>query len=249
MGVRISICFVRAQIYRTTAWDVLLAEESTGGIGMRDRAGIQGLWDRLHRTHCFHRSSTSEFDMILPDSVDGPKFYQADSFQGDIFPLAPSAEPALSASDFFGGKEVKPNLMSLENGAISSSTVSASNTIKKAEFVPTKTSSAPAPAPESVAAPPSAPPSTKPSAGSASFSAPSERQTIPVTTSPTDSPMAYTEPPRSDAAVSALQSYIYCVYIEFGVDTARHFPGTSTPRGKQSTERRFERRPGPDPTS
>jgi len=129
---------------------------------------------------------------------------RADSFQGDIFPLAPSAEPALSGSDFFAGKEVKPNLVSLDTGAITSSTVSASDTIRNADPTPTKTSSAPVP--EAAAIPASTPPARLAAASTPSFSAPPERQSIPMTASPTDSPMALAEPPRSDAAVQQLQT-------------------------------------------
>ncbi|KAL9939524.1 hypothetical protein V8E36_001341 [Tilletia maclaganii] len=41
---------------------------------------------------------------------------RAESFQADIFPPAPSAEPALSAADFFAGKTSGPKLISLEDG-------------------------------------------------------------------------------------------------------------------------------------
>jgi len=129
---------------------------------------------------------------------------RADSFQGDIFPLAPSAEPALSAIDFFGGKEVKPNLVSLDTGAITSSTVSASNTISKADPTPTKTSSAPVP--EAVPIPVSTASSIKAAAPTTSTSsAPPERTSIPVTASPIDSLMVNAEPPRSDGQVQQLQ--------------------------------------------
>ncbi|OSX56018.1 hypothetical protein POSPLADRAFT_1161464, partial [Postia placenta MAD-698-R-SB12] len=43
---------------------------------------------------------------------------KSDSFQSDIYPPAPSAEPALSAGEFFGGKAAPPNLVSLDTGAI-----------------------------------------------------------------------------------------------------------------------------------
>src|ERR1700742_3328291 len=118
---------------------------------------------------------------------------KADSFQGDIFPLAPSAEPALSATDYFGGKEVKPILMSLETGATTSSTVT-SNTIRKADPIPTKTISAPIPEP---APPPvsTSTASTQTAPSSLSYPTTSARQSVPVTASPVDSPMQSAEQP------------------------------------------------------
>lgn len=43
---------------------------------------------------------------------------QADSFQSDIYPPAPSSEPSLTAAEFFAGKTAPLNLVSLEDGAI-----------------------------------------------------------------------------------------------------------------------------------
>jgi len=44
---------------------------------------------------------------------------KSDSFQSDIYPPAPSSEPALTAGEFFSGKKALPKLVSLENGAVS----------------------------------------------------------------------------------------------------------------------------------
>ncbi|KDQ06625.1 hypothetical protein BOTBODRAFT_181389 [Botryobasidium botryosum FD-172 SS1] len=70
---------------------------------------------------------------------------KADVFQSDIFPPAPSAEPSLTASEFFNGKVAQPKLIDLDTGFISSATSAA----------PPVT---PSPAPAS--APASAPPAT-----------------------------------------------------------------------------------------
>lgn len=98
--------------------------------------------------------------MIEPIAFVVPR--KSDSFQADIYPPAISAEPALTAGEFFSGKTAPPKLVSLESGAISSSdtpftpvapavsapllsqTVSSSST-----YAPpaSKTSSAPAPEP------------------------------------------------------------------------------------------------------
>jgi coronin-1B/1C/6 len=53
-------------------------------------------------------------NMIQPIAFQVPR--RAESFQADIFPPAPSAVAALSASDFFAGKRSAPNLVSLEDG-------------------------------------------------------------------------------------------------------------------------------------
>ncbi|PIL27983.1 hypothetical protein GSI_09927 [Ganoderma sinense ZZ0214-1] len=66
---------------------------------------------------------------------------KSDSFQSDIFPPALSAEPALSAAEFFSGKSAAPKLVSLEDGSISAG----SAPISVLTPVPTKTTSAPPP--------------------------------------------------------------------------------------------------------
>jgi len=45
---------------------------------------------------------------------------KSDSFQSDIYPPAPSSEPALTAGEFFSGKSAPQKLVSLENGSVSS---------------------------------------------------------------------------------------------------------------------------------
>ena len=69
---------------------------------------------------------------------------------GSIFPPAYSAEPALSASDFFSGKSAQPKLIDLETKAISSSSApvaaapAAAAKSSPTESAPTKSQSAPA---------------------------------------------------------------------------------------------------------
>ncbi|KAI0726368.1 microtubule binding protein [Fomitopsis betulina] len=74
---------------------------------------------------------------------------KSDSFQSDIYPLAPSAEPALSANEFFGGKSVSANLVSLDTGAISAG-ASPSFVLAPSTPAPTRSVSAPTPTPVSV---------------------------------------------------------------------------------------------------
>ena len=73
---------------------------------------------------------------------------QSDSFQSDIFPPALSAEPALTAGEFFSGKTAPPNLVSLEDGAIYASTSTPQlPATKTTPPAPTRSSSVPAPSP------------------------------------------------------------------------------------------------------
>ncbi|PWN54036.1 putative CRN1 [Violaceomyces palustris] len=83
--------------------------------------------------------------MIQPISFTVPR--RAESFQADIFPPAPSAVPSLTAEEYFKGKRAPRNMVSLENGKISSSTTLPT----AAPSTPTVT--APAPAPASAPAP------------------------------------------------------------------------------------------------
>ncbi|EIM79333.1 microtubule binding protein [Stereum hirsutum FP-91666 SS1] len=78
---------------------------------------------------------------------------KSDSFQSDIFPPAPSAEPSLTAGEFFSGKPPSVKLVSLESGV----TTSVPGTPMTA---PTPKQTAPPPKAEPVptpASPPSAP--------------------------------------------------------------------------------------------
>ncbi|KAH9930195.1 uncharacterized protein B0H18DRAFT_993591 [Fomitopsis serialis] len=76
---------------------------------------------------------------------------KSDSFQSDIYPLAPSSEPALTAGEFFNGKTVPPNLVSLDTGAISAGAPpSAVPTPAPSTPAMTRSTSAPNPAPASV---------------------------------------------------------------------------------------------------
>ncbi|THH03797.1 hypothetical protein EW145_g6000 [Phellinidium pouzarii] len=82
---------------------------------------------------------------------------KSDSFQSDIYPPALSAEPALTAGEFFSGMSAPPKLVSLESGAISSSQTPSSihapglakstSTFSVQSPAMTKTSSAPLPEP------------------------------------------------------------------------------------------------------
>ncbi|KAI8967039.1 hypothetical protein BDF20DRAFT_348639 [Mycotypha africana] len=66
--------------------------------------------------------------MIEPISFIVPR--KSDAFQHDIFPPCSGDEPALSADEWFGGKDANPKLISLESGFVAKT---------KKEFKPTAT--------------------------------------------------------------------------------------------------------------
>ncbi|KAH9832465.1 microtubule binding protein [Rhodofomes roseus] len=74
---------------------------------------------------------------------------KSDSFQSDIYPPAPSSEPALTAGEFFSGKTTPPNLVSLDTGAITAGAPPSAVPVPSAS-VPTRTVSAPTPTSVSV---------------------------------------------------------------------------------------------------
>jgi len=81
---------------------------------------------------------------------------QSDSFQSDIYPPAPSSEPSLTAGEFFSGKQPTLKLVSLENGAVTTSTTAPAKTpvlaespaVSRSTSLATPVSTAPAPASE-----------------------------------------------------------------------------------------------------
>jgi coronin-1B/1C/6 len=75
---------------------------------------------------------------------------QADSFQSDIFPPAPSSEPSLTAGEFFSGKNPSLKLVNLDSGEVSTAAASMASLPTPA---PIKTASAPAPEPAAVPQP------------------------------------------------------------------------------------------------
>ncbi|TNY18903.1 hypothetical protein DMC30DRAFT_409418, partial [Rhodotorula diobovata] len=106
----------------------------------------------------------------------------SESFQADLFPPAPSAEPALSASDWLSGKTAPPNLLDMETRQHAAQTAPpprqytpapapapAAQPKQAAAATPTPTppraaSPAPAPAPAPAAAAPTPPRAASPPA-------------------------------------------------------------------------------------
>ncbi|KAH9913090.1 microtubule binding protein [Epithele typhae] len=116
---------------------------------------------------------------------------KSDSFQSDIFPPAPSAEPSLTSAEFFSGKTAPPNLVSLEDGSISTGATPVS-------LPPSSSISTPAPAPtpsRTMTAPP--PAAAPPVASIPSISEPvSASRSTPMTR----------QASTDDSAVSALKA-------------------------------------------
>jgi coronin-1B/1C/6 len=119
---------------------------------------------------------------------------QSDSFQSDIFPLAPSAEPSLGASEFFNGtSDIKAKMVNLENG---SGTTSSKPSAYQSQ--PTKAASAPAPAPAPAASIPEPEP-PKPVVRAESYSAPTPTSAVEPPSAHRASPMAVDSGPDSSA--------------------------------------------------
>ncbi|KAF9456278.1 hypothetical protein BDZ94DRAFT_1178092 [Collybia nuda] len=103
----------------------------------------------IARAYKVHGSSIEPIGFIVPR--------KADSFQSDIFPPAPSAEPSLTAAEFFSGKNAPRNLVDLSSGlSFSGPTVPAtpvspapavSSAPPPASIAPSKSLGAPAPSP------------------------------------------------------------------------------------------------------
>lgn len=128
---------------------------------------------------------------------------KSESFQSDIYPPAPSAEPALSASEFFAGKTAAPKLVSLENGSITTgSTPSAVPT-----FTPTRTTSAPAPVSAATPAAAAAPTPTISIQVERPTTALKLAEPSPITSTPTEAktPVRSQTIPSDDSSVSALK--------------------------------------------
>ncbi|SNX84006.1 probable CRN1 - a coronin, that promotes actin polymerization and crosslinking to microtubules [Melanopsichium pennsylvanicum] len=118
---------------------------------------------------------------IQPVSFCVPR--KAEGFQSDIFPPAPSAEPALTANQFFDGKRAPRNLISLETG----------------RGVGSNASPPPAAAAASAASSTQSAPASTPAAAPAPAPAPAQTQALPRAASPTKpSPIAtpFAEEPK-----------------------------------------------------
>lgn len=129
---------------------------------------------------------------------------QADSFQADIFPPAPSNEPSVSASEYFNGKNPTLKLISLENGSPAAAPPPSSSSYSAAP--PTPSSAAPAPPPiqatrsysASAPAPAAAPP---PAAASFSEPIPTPTSAVPRSAA-VSSPVETRTPIRSQTSDS-----------------------------------------------
>ncbi|KAI0364577.1 microtubule binding protein [Pilatotrama ljubarskyi] len=151
------------------------SSEPQRGMCFLPRRGLSVSDCEIARAYKVAASSIEAIAFIVPR--------KSDSFQSDIYPPAPSAEPALSASEFFAGKTAPPKLVSLEDGSISSGATPLSiPSTPAAAPAPTKTTSAPPPAaaPAPVIAVHEEPPAPTPAKPEPSEQrAPARSQTIP----------------------------------------------------------------------
>ncbi|KAF8521592.1 microtubule binding protein [Hysterangium stoloniferum] len=93
----------------------------------------------IARAYKVHGSTIEPIGFIVPRRAR--VFSNAEGFQSDIFPPAQSAEPSLTAGEFFSGKTAPAKYVALDSGAVS------------AGPAPTKTAPAPTPAPAPAPAP------------------------------------------------------------------------------------------------
>ncbi|KAJ8468314.1 hypothetical protein ONZ51_g9720 [Trametes cubensis] len=117
------------------------SSEPQRGMCFLPRRGLSVSDCEIARAYKVAASSIEAIAFIVPR--------KSDSFQSDIYPPAPSAEPALSAAEFFSGKTAPPKLVSLEDGSITTGSAPLSiptTPAPAASSAPTKTTSAPPPA-------------------------------------------------------------------------------------------------------
>ncbi|KAG8940338.1 Coronin-like protein crn1, partial [Tulasnella sp. 408] len=119
---------------------------------------------------------------IEPISFIVPR--RSDSFQADIFPPAPSLEPALTAAEFFNGKTAPRNLVDLDTGSVSTGPPPSATTssFKVTSPEPPKTSSALNLSPETVKSPSQVPLPKTPAPSEPVSATPSRSTSIPVPT-------------------------------------------------------------------
>ncbi|KAH9852004.1 microtubule binding protein [Lenzites betulinus] len=114
------------------------------GMCFLPRRGLSVSDCEIARAYKVAASSIEPISFIVPRKARPPP---AESFQSDIYPPAPSAEPALTAAEFFAGKTAPPKLVSLEDGSISTGAAPLpAFAVTPATPAPTKTFSAPPPA-------------------------------------------------------------------------------------------------------
>ncbi|OSC96677.1 microtubule binding protein [Trametes coccinea BRFM310] len=114
------------------------SSEPQRGMCFLPRRGLSVSDCEIARAYKVAASSIEAIAFIVPR--------KSDSFQSDIYPPAPSAEPALSAAEFFSGKTAPPKLVSLEDGSITTASTPISVPTPAPAPAPTKLTSAPPPA-------------------------------------------------------------------------------------------------------
>ncbi|XP_067687818.1 coronin-1C-like isoform X3 [Haliotis asinina] len=129
------------------------SKESGRGVGFMPKRGLNVNNCEIARIYKLHNSGLCE---VIPFTV--PR--KSELFQDDLYPDTPSDTPALSAEEWFGGKDADPIMVSLKGGFVPTrkdalKVVRRSNVLDK---MPTRTSQAQSTNSEAAAAP-SLPPS------------------------------------------------------------------------------------------
>lgn len=81
------------------------------GIGFLPRRALDVSQNEIARAFKLSNRDITPLSFIVPRKAEG--------FQSDLFPPANSAEPALKADEWFGGKDARPNVLDLETRAVS----------------------------------------------------------------------------------------------------------------------------------
>lgn len=80
-------------------------------MGFLPRRSLDVSQNEIARAYKLSNRDIQPLSFIVPRKAEG--------FQADIFPPANSSEPATTASEWFGGKDARPNLIDLETRAVS----------------------------------------------------------------------------------------------------------------------------------
>ncbi|XP_046549809.1 LOW QUALITY PROTEIN: coronin-1C-like [Haliotis rubra] len=124
------------------------SKEAGRGVGFMSKRGLNVNNCEIARIYKLHNSGLCE---VIPFTV--PR--KSELFQDDLYPDTPSDTPALSAEEWFGGKDAEPIMVSLKGGFVPTrkdalKVVRRSNVLDK---MPTRTSQAQSTNSEAAAAP------------------------------------------------------------------------------------------------
>ena len=187
---------------------------------------------------------------IEPISFVVPR--KAETFQSDIYPPALSSEPALTAAEFFSGKNAPAKLVNLEDQSVFSSSSSSSTSTTIVSPGPTRTSSAPAPEPVKAAVAPSRKASEPvvapaPTAAPAPSPAPTKSASPPSPVEPKSTSPVLSKTISSATSASDAVSNVHQVLSEAHLKLMVSFLAVCSSRREYETEQRVTRGSCSDP--